>query len=85
MTNSSSRSSILRPTLFILLSSFLAGCVTSTVQEIRETTTGVTTEDTVVVLGKKDRPSSQETELDFVGCVSSNLSAGKTGITAISK
>ena len=85
MSNSSLRSSLVRQTLFILLSSFLTGCVTSTVQEIRETTTGVTTEDTVVVLGKKDRPSSQETELDFVGCVSGNLSAGKTGITAISE
>lgn len=74
-----------RPSVLILLSSLLSACVTSTVQEIRETTTSVTTEDTVVVLGKKDRPSSQETELDFVGCVSDNLSAGKTGIEAISE
>ena len=74
-----------RPSALILLSSLLSACVTSTVQEIRETTTSVTTDDTVVVLGKKDRPSSQETELDFVGCVSDNLSAGKTGIEAISE
>lgn len=74
-----------RPSALILLSSLLSACVTSTVQEIRETTTSVTTDDTVVVLGKKDRPSSQETELDFVSCVSDNLSAGKTGIEAISE
>ena len=74
-----------RPSALILLSSLLSACVTSTVQEIRETTTSVTTDDAVVVLGKKDRPSSQETELDFVGCVSDNLSAGKTGIEAISE
>ena len=74
-----------RPSALILLSSLLSACVTSTVQEIRETTTSVTTDDTVVVLGKKDRPNSQETELDFVGCVSDNLSAGKTGIEAISE
>ena len=74
-----------RPSVLILLYSLLNACVTSTVQEIRETTTSVTTDDTVVVLGKKDRPSSQETELDFVGCVSDNLSAGKTGIEAISE
>ena len=47
----------------------LLGCVTSTVQEIRETSTSVSSTDTVVVLGKRDRPSSQETELDFVGGV----------------
>ena len=85
MSFSFSPTSWVRPSVLILLSSLLSACVTSTVQEIRETTTSVTTDDTVVVLGKKDRPSSQETELDFVGCVSDNLSAGKTGIKAISE
>ena len=61
----------------------LVGCVTSTVQEIRETSTSVSDTDTVVVLGKRDRPSSQETELDFVGCVSDSLASGKNGIRSI--
>ena len=68
-------------TLFLILN--LTACVTSTVQEIRETSTSVSSSETVVVLGKRDRPSSQETELDFVGCVSKNLASGKTGIQAI--
>ena len=85
MSNSFPGGSLVRSIVLLFLSSFLSACVTSTVQEIRETTTSVTTDDTVVVLGKKDRPSSQETELDFVGCVSDNLSAGKTGIEAISE
>ena len=85
MSNSFPGGSLVRSIVLVFLSSFLSACVTSTVQEIRETTTSVTTDDTVVVLGKKDRPSSQETELDFVGCVSDNLSAGKTGIEAISE
>tara|TARA_A100001011_G_scaffold336141_1_gene365496 strand:- start:468 stop:1151 length:684 start_codon:yes stop_codon:yes gene_type:complete len=85
MSNSFPDGSLIRSVLLVFLSSLLSACVTSTVQEIRETTTSVTTDDTVVVLGKKDRPSSQETELDFVGCVSDNLSAGKTGIEAISE
>tara|TARA_S200000501_G_C20774966_1_gene722253 strand:- start:461 stop:1144 length:684 start_codon:yes stop_codon:yes gene_type:complete len=85
MSNSFPDGSLIRSILLVFLSSLLSACVTSTVQEIRETTTSVTTDDTVVVLGKKDRPSSQETELDFVGCVSDNLSAGKTGIEAISE
>ena len=85
MSNSFPGGYLVRSIVLVFLSSFLSACVTSTVQEIRETTTSVTTDDTVVVLGKKDRPSSQETELDFVGCVSDNLSAGKTGIEAISE
>jgi len=85
MSNSFPGGSLVRSIVLLFLSSFLGACVTSTVQEIRETTTSVTTDDTVVVLGKKDRPSSQETELDFIGCVSDNLSAGKTGIEAISE
>ncbi len=67
----------------LLIGINLTGCVTSTVQEIRETPTSVSGTDTVVVLGKRDRPSSQETELDFVGCVSENLSSGKNGIRSI--
>ena len=67
----------------LLIAPNLVGCVTSTVQEIRETSTSVSSTDTVVVLGKRDRPSSQETELDFVGCVSDSLASGKNGIRSI--
>ena len=85
MSISSPDTSWVRSTVLVFLSSLLSACVTSTVQEIRETSTSLTMDDTIVVLGKKDRPSSQETELDFVGCVSENLSAGKMGIEAISE
>ena len=72
----------LRLGIFLIVPN-LVGCVTSTVQEIRETSTSVSSTDTVVVLGKRDRPSSQETELDFVGCVSDSLASGKNGIRSI--
>lgn len=78
-----SKAVTLSPTLLAALVS-LGGCVTSTVQEIRETsTTAMSGEDTIVVLGKRDRPSSKETELDFVGCVSDNIASGKTGIKSM--
>ncbi len=67
----------------LFIAFYLTGCVTSTIQEIRETSTSVSGTDTVVVLGKRDRPSSQETELDFVGCVSDSLSSGKNGLRSI--
>ena len=74
---------LLKSIWLIFLTTSLVGCVTSTVQEIRETSTSVTANEKVVILGKKDRPRSQETELDFVDCVSSNLSTGEAGIEAI--
>lgn len=54
----------------------LTGCVTATVQEVRESTTGMNATDSVVVLGRRGRPQTSETELDFVSCVSKNLARG---------
>ena len=52
---------------------FLSGCVTATVQEVRERATGITLSDAVVVLGQRSRPSTNETEIDFITCVADNL------------
>ena len=48
---------------------FLGGCVTATVQEVRERATGIVGSETVVVLGRRSRPSNDETEVDFIQCV----------------
>jgi len=61
----------------------LAGCVTNTVQEVREASTGLSATDSVVVLGRRSRPSSAETEIDFVSCVSKNLGGGSDKINVI--
>ena len=42
----------------------LTGCVTSTVQEIRESPTGMSATDSIVVLGRRSRPRSAETACD---------------------
>ena len=47
----------------------LGGCVTATVQQVREASTGISDLEAIVVLGRKDRPSSDETEMNFVRCV----------------
>jgi hypothetical protein len=61
----------------------LGGCVTSTVQEIREASTGIAATDSVVVLGRRTRPTNAETELDFVSCVSKKLQGGSDGVNII--
>ena len=61
----------------------LSGCVTATVQEVRESTTGMEATDSVVVLGRRGRPQTSETELDFVSCVSKNLGRGSSKMQVI--
>ncbi len=63
----------------------LAGCVTATVQQVRETATAMNEEDSIVVLGRRNRPSKAEAELDFVECVSRNLSSGENPVQVISE
>jgi hypothetical protein len=61
----------------------LSGCVTNTVQQVREANTQLSAGDSVVVLGRRSRPTANETELDFVSCVGDNLGEGDTGIRTI--
>jgi hypothetical protein len=68
-----------------LVSVCLGGCVTATVQQVRETATSVSADDSIVILGRRNRPSSAETEIDFVDCVSKNVSSGGETIRVISE
>lgn len=52
----------------------LSGCVTATVQEVREADTGIRAGETIVVLGRKHKTRG-ETETDFVDCVSRQVAA----------
>ncbi len=61
----------------------LAGCVTATVQEVREAATGMESHESIVVLGRRTLPSTQETEFGFVDCVSKNMRGGSRGINVI--
>jgi hypothetical protein len=67
----------------VLFISALSGCVTSTVQEVREASTGMLATDSVVVLGRRSRPSIAETELDFVSCVGKNVGGGSSKLKVI--
>lgn len=61
----------------------LSGCVTNTVQQVREAGTQLSEGDSVVVLGRRSRPTSNETEIDFVACVGEKLGNRDKGIRTI--
>lgn len=83
MTRSPSR---LRLTLLLALSlPVLGGCVTATVQQVREAATGLEGSEAIVVLGRKDRPSSDETEMNFVNCVGDRMGKGGNRMSVISE
>lgn len=67
----------------LLLALFSGGCVTATVQQVREAATGLDAGEAVVILGRKSRPTTDETELNFVRCVSGNIARGSNGIRVI--
>lgn len=67
----------------LLLSVPLTGCVTATVQEVREADTGMEDGQSVVVLGRRTLPSNTETEFGFVSCVNRKISGGSNGISVI--
>ncbi len=69
----------------LVLTPLLGGCVTATVQSVREASTGLSETDAVVVLGRKDRPTKDETELNFVKCVGSRMGKGGNQLNVISE
>ena len=56
--------------------------MTATVQEVRERATGIVGSETVVVLGRRSRPSNDETEIDFIRCVADNLGSDRVNVLA---
>jgi hypothetical protein len=74
-----------RSLIFLSLAAIagLTGCVTATVQEIRESATGMGATDSIVVLGRRGRPRSAETEIDFVSCVSRHMGSGANKVNVI--
>jgi hypothetical protein len=68
----------------VTLSMGVSSCVTTTVQEIRQASTGIGSNEAVVVLGRHNN-SADESEDDFINCVSNNLSGGNNKVGVISE
>lgn len=62
----------------------LSGCVTATVQQVREASTGIGEDDLVVVLGRRHK-TSNETETDFVDCVSEQITRKNDAVNVMSE
>ena len=61
----------------------LSGCVTATVQEVREASTGMLDGETVVVLGRAAEARGTETEEDFVSCIGRNMRSGSGALSVL--
>ncbi len=69
-----------------LLSSFalLSGCVNTTLQQVREADTGISADQTVVILGRK-HIAREQTENFFVDCVTDKTSSGSKKVSVMSE
>ncbi len=73
----------MRVAIFALVTAGLtSGCVTTTIQEMREADTGIEDGESVVVLGRHHK-GGQDIESGFVDCVSNNLNGGRNKLGVI--
>ena len=68
----------------LALLTLLPGCVTATVQEVREGSTGIRADESIVVLGRKHK-TRNETETGFVDCVSRAVAGGRRDFGVVSE
>lgn len=73
----------IRCLILIALAAASSGCVTATVQAVREASTGMINEESLVVLGRRSRPNSNETEFNFVNCVNRKVGSGRDGLSVL--
>ena len=72
-----------RNSLLVVLAALgLGGCVTSHVEDARETVTGIGADETIVIMAKSYHQGN-ETESDYVTCVENSLRSGSKGINVV--
>lgn len=60
----------------------MSGCVTTTIQEVRQAETGLEAHESVVVLGRHHK-GGEDIEGNFVDCVAGNLNGGSSKLAVI--
>ena len=60
----------------------LAGCTSTTVDEFRQGETGITSDEAVVILGRR-QASDYETRSEFVQCVGDRMARGEGAINVV--
>ena len=68
----------------VLMAVLLTGCVTSRIEQSRETVTGIETDEVMVVMGRASY-NDREVEKSFTDCIMNELSGGPRPITLISQ
>ena len=68
--------------LSYVLTYFLASCTSTTVDEFRQGETGIESDESVVILGRR-QASDFETKSDFVECVGKGMSQGENAISVV--
>jgi len=68
--------------LTYVLTCFLASCTSTTVDEFRQGETGIESDESVVILGRR-QASDFETKSDFVECVGQGMSQGENAISVV--
>ena len=67
---------------WILASLLLASCTNTTVDEFRQGETGIESDESIVILGRR-QASDYETRADFVDCVGDQVNSGTDGINVV--
>ncbi len=66
----------------VMLLGLLAACTSTTVDEFRQGETGIESDESVVILGRR-QASDYETRADFVECVGNRMSRGENAINVV--
>ena len=72
----------IRVSLTCVIILMLASCTSTTVDEFRQGETGIESDESVVILGRR-QASDFETKSDFVECVGNQMSQGENAISII--
>jgi len=71
-----------KATGWLLSGLLLASCTNTTVDEFRQGETGIETDESIVILGRR-QASDYETGADFVDCVGDQVNSGNDGINVV--
>ncbi|MFK7912584.1 MAG: hypothetical protein AB8B93_01610 [Pseudomonadales bacterium] len=77
------KTKLIRASILVVVAVAGSGCVTATVQAVREASTGMVSEESLVVLGRRSRPNTNETEFNFVDCVNRKVESGGDGLSVL--
>ncbi|MAO40469.1 MAG: hypothetical protein CMK70_09660 [Pseudohongiella sp.] len=70
------------PALCVLLLAGLSACTSTTIDEFRQAETGISNDETVVILGRR-QGAGYETAADFVQCVGDRMGRGRDGLSVV--